>query len=383
MRFTHMNVQNWRNFKDVQFPIEDRLVIVGPNAAGKSNLLDVFRFLTDIARPGGGLAAAVADRGGFSAVRSLFARNHRHGQVSVTAHFSDDADEWTYHLAVKGEQRGHHRALVAEEVVTRNGEELLRRPDASDEADPELLTQTHLEQITANKSFRELAEHLQKTRYFHPVPQIIRNPGFFHAYGPRDPFGSDVIKQMNETASRTRSAWLQKIENALQAAVPQFESLSVEPDASGVPHLHATYRNWRPAPTRQTESELSDGTLRLIGLLWTLVSAPSSGGVLLFEEPELSLNAGIVRTVPALLARVQRDRDLQVLLSTHAPELLDEETVLPEEVLVMRVTEDGSTASLLSDIAEVRAEVDSGLPLSEIVQSLIEPVAARQLALRL
>ena len=121
----------------------------------------------------------------------------------------------------------------------------------------------------------------------------------------------------------------------------------------------------------------------MIGLLWTLVSAPSSGGVLLFEEPELSLNAGIVRTVPALLARVQRDRDLQVLLSTHAPELLDEETVLPEEVLVMRVTEDGSTASLLSDIAEVRAEVDSGLPLSEIVQSLIEPVAARQLALRL
>jgi predicted ATPase len=51
MRITHVSASNWRNFKTLDFPLENRLFVVGPNAAGKSNLLDIFRFVGDIARP--------------------------------------------------------------------------------------------------------------------------------------------------------------------------------------------------------------------------------------------------------------------------------------------------------------------------------------------
>jgi predicted ATPase len=92
------------------------------------------------------------------------------------------------------------------------------------------------------------------------------------------------------------------------------------------------------------------------------------------EEPELSLNAAIVRRLPTVLAVAQRDRgDLQVVLSTHAPELLEDEGVLPDEVLVLRVTDDGTVATLLSDIAEAADEVEAGLPTSDTVSSLISP----------
>ena len=74
-----------------------------------------------------------------------------------------------------------------------------------------------------------------------------------------------------------------------------------------------------------------------------------------------------------VLAAAQRDKSLQVMLSTHAPELLDDEGVLPREVLVLRVTGDGTTARLLSDIDEVADEIDSGLPTSEIVDGQISP----------
>ncbi len=57
MRITRVSADNWRNFTSVSFPIDRRLFIVGPNAAGKSNLLDLFRFLGDIAAPGGGCRA--------------------------------------------------------------------------------------------------------------------------------------------------------------------------------------------------------------------------------------------------------------------------------------------------------------------------------------
>ena len=59
MQYTHVNISDWRNFRDLRFNVGQRLVIVGPNASGKSNLLDVFRFLGDIVAPGGGVAHAV------------------------------------------------------------------------------------------------------------------------------------------------------------------------------------------------------------------------------------------------------------------------------------------------------------------------------------
>ena len=62
MRITHVTAHNWRNFKRLEFPIESRLFVVGPNASGKSNLLDLFRFLGDVAGAGGGRAGASQQR---------------------------------------------------------------------------------------------------------------------------------------------------------------------------------------------------------------------------------------------------------------------------------------------------------------------------------
>lgn len=371
MRITSVKVSNWRNFKTLEFEMGNRLFIVGPNASGKSNVLDAFRFLAEVAGAGG-LATAVAKRGGYAKVRSLFARNHEHGRIVFDIHLANGDDMWRYRLAVRAEERGFHRPIVDEERVERNGVRVLVRPDSKDRADPERLTQTHLEQIAANQDFRAIAEYFVKGQYFHLVPQVIRNPG---AVGLEagDEYGADFIARMNAVPAKTRDAWLRRIQSALRAAVPEFESLRLEVDSAGRPHLVAGYKNWRQMPTKQSEADFSDGTLRLIGLLWTLVSMPANGGVLLLEEPELSLNSAIVRLLPTMLATAQRDRNLQVVLSTHAPELLDDEGIRPSEILVLRVTDDGSRADRLSDIREVQGQVAAGLPTSRVVESLITP----------
>lgn len=147
----------------------------------------------------------------------------------------------------------------------------------------------------------------------------------------------------------------------------------MEVDDSGQPHLVAGYRNWRQNPARQRETEFSDGTLRLIGLLWAVVSSRRSGGLLVLEEPELSLNAAIVRTLPSMLATAQRGNDLQVFMSTHSPDLLDDEGLHHSEVLVLDVGDNGTEARLLSDIESVRPQLMAGLASSEIVAGLINP----------
>ena len=54
MIVTHLKVKNWRNFRDIDVALRERQFVVGPNASGKSNFLDLFRFLRDIAKPEGG-----------------------------------------------------------------------------------------------------------------------------------------------------------------------------------------------------------------------------------------------------------------------------------------------------------------------------------------
>ena len=371
MQISHVTAHNWRNFKNLDVAVADRLLIVGPNAAGKSNLLDLFRFLGDISRPGGGLAAALEARGGLSRARCLFSRNNHKGELAIMVDLRDGEDEWRYELAIKGEKGGHNRPIVVREIVTRNGRELLSRPDANDDRDPDQLTQTHLEQISANQEFRPIAEYFAKVNYFHLVPQMIRYPQAGGA-SPRV-FGSSMIADMNATPVRTRQAWFRRIERALQSAVPGFETLRLEVDKAGQPHLIAGYRNWRRNPSEQNETDFSDGTLRLIGLLWTIISSPANGGVLLLEEPELSLNAAVVQKLASLLAMAQRGTSMQVILSTHSPELLDDEGIRPGEVLVLQVTSDATVANQLSEIAEVEAQISADLPLSEVVAELINP----------
>ena len=371
MQITHVTAHNWRNFKNLDFAVADRLLIVGPNAAGKSNLLDLFRFLGDISRKGGGLAAALEARGGLSRARCLFARNNHKGELAIMVDLRDGEDEWRYELAIKGKKGGHNHPIVVREIVTRNGSELLSRPDANDDRDPDQLTQTHLEQISANREFRPIAEYFAKVNYFHLVPQMIRYPQAGGA-SPRA-FGSSMIADMNATPVRTRQAWFRRIEKALQSAVPGFETLRLEVDKAGQPHLIAGYRNWRRNPSEQNETDFSDGTLRLIGLLWTIISSPANGGVLLLEEPELSLNAAVVQKLASLLAMAQRGTSMQVILSTHSPELLDDEGIRPGEVLVLQVTSDATVANQLSEIAEVEAQISADLPLSEVVAELINP----------
>lgn len=372
MRIVRLEATNWRNFKTVAFDIEDRLFIVGPNASGKSNLLDVFRFLSDLAAPDGGLSSAIERRGGLSKVRSLFARNHARGRLIVDVTLKEAETTWRYRLAVRGEAGGRNRPIVDEELVEKDGEVLLSRPDEEDKEDSERLTQTHLEQISANHAFRDIATYLQRVQYFHLVPQIIRAPRHTNNLVHDDPFGSDFIAQINATPTRTREAWLRRMQQALQAAVPGFESLSIETDASGQPHLIAGYKNWRSQPAKQNESDFSDGTLRLIGLLWSIIKAPANPGVLLLEEPELSLNNAVVRMLPTVLAQVRRSSDLQILVSTHAPEILNDEGVSTREVLVLRATDDGTRADLLAALPEV-ADLELGLSMSDVVDGLIAP----------
>ncbi len=289
------------------------MFLIGPNASGKSNLLDAFRFLHDVAAVGGGMEEAITERGGVSKLRCLAARRKADIVIAVEVGADDGTPHWAYELGIT--QGRDRRPALTREVVRKHGQQILCRPAGEDRDDPERLRQTYIEQVNVNQEFRDLAEFFRTISYLHLVPQLVRDADRYIGV-MEDPHGSDLLERIAATNTRSRTARLHKIGSALEVVVPQLEKLEFFRDeAKGTPHLRARYKHWRPQGAWQTEEQFSDGTLRFLGMLWAVLDG---GGPLLLEEPELSLHPHVVRFLPRLFARMQRRTGRQVRAFSHA-----------------------------------------------------------------
>ena len=367
MIINRLIVKNWRNFQQIDVPLRERQFIVGPNASGKSNLLDIFRFLRDIAKAeGGGLQKAISDRGGVSKIRCLSAGQDP--EVAIEIHIADTPDApaiWQYSVGFRQADREHCQTHLTYERVWRDGELLLDRPDADDNRDPDRLTQTALEQISANAKFREIGGFLRNVTYLHLVPQLIRFADSIQGkIIEDDPFGQAFLERIASVHPNTRRARLKKIEHALKTVIPQFEKLEFIRDNAGQPHLRSRYSHWCSNEEGQQENQFSEGTFRLIGLLWSLLE---SGSIILLEEPELSLNIGIVSQLAPLISRMRRNKRCQVFVSTQSDVLLIEPGIDGREVLMLTPSEEGTIVKPASDFDDVCVLLKNGFTVGEVV----------------
>ena len=96
---------------------------------------------------------------------------------------------------------GMHRPVIKNEIVRKNGDVLLERPTEEDDRDPEQITQTYLEQVRANREFRDISEFLKSILYLHLVPHLIRDP---ERGGDRndDPYGADFLLRIAKTPQK-------------------------------------------------------------------------------------------------------------------------------------------------------------------------------------
>lgn len=309
-------------------------------------------------------------------MRCLFARRYPELRLLVRVGTDEAPDEWTYELRFNQDQQ--RRVALTREFVAHQGRTLLDRPDEEDRRDPQRRTQTHLEQINVNREFRALAEFFSEVKYLHVVPQLIREPE--RSTGKRDdPYGGDFLEQVARVSEKTRNAWLRRIREALRVAVPQLDELELWRDpARGTPHLRSRFQHWRPHGAWQGEVQFSDGTLRLLGLLWATLDGR---GPLLLEEPELSLHPDVVRVLPQMFARMQNRTGRQLLISTHSAEMLSDEGIAADEVLLFIPGAEGTAVRAAADLEQIRELAAAGLSLSEALIPHTRPEKVEQLAL--
>lgn len=371
MYISRIQVKNWRNFRNIDVDLSETTYLIGPNASGKSNFLDMIRFMRDVVNPnGGGLQQAVKSRGDMKKLRCLAGRQGQGIELEFELKESpgDEAPEWRYILAFANEGRGKRRPIVQKEVAFHKNKEVLSRPNKADLQDPERLTEAYLELTNSNKDFREISDFFQKTLYLHLVPQLLKHSEMFVSkQSESDPFGQGFLDQIASTAPRTRDSRLKRAEAILKKVIPHFEQLRyMQDEVTGRPHLEMRYVHWRPNAGWQREDQFSDGTLRLIGLIWTLMT---SDNLILLEEPELSLHRKIVEQIPRMLATAHKSRKAaggQVFISTHSPELLSDNSI-SGNFLILIPSEHGESTSVESPTKQDLLAMQSGMSAADIL----------------
>lgn len=366
MIISQIELLNWKNFKKANVSLAERVFIVGSNASGKSNFLDALRFVRELAILGGGLQSAVANRGGIEHIRCLAAPQD--SDVGISLNIAHGEQTWRYEIRFAQEEY----AVLTREAVYKDGKLILERPDKQDQEDELRLSQTALEQINFNHQFREIYQFLAQISYLHLVPQLIRGGGYFDQLHPlAHAYGQDFVKRIAAAHPKTREARLRRMQKALSVAVPQLKNLSLEKDKQGIPHLVGIESHWQ-AGSKQNERHFSDGTLRLLGLLWAL---QDGSGPLLLEEPELSLHSSIVRQLPSLLYRTQSEatRQRQLFISTHSFELLSEAGIGADEVLLLFPSTNGTQVKRANEVNEIRWMFEAGMSAAEAVIPHTEP----------
>jgi predicted ATPase len=377
MYVSRIKATNWRNFRKLDVEIKGTTYLLGANGSGKSNFLDILRFMRDIVNPkGGGLQYAVDERKGMTKLRCLASRQVPGIELEIELKENgEDVPKWRYCLSFADEGRGKRRAMIRKEAVYKNGVKLFSdRPNKQDEADNARLAETYLEQTNANKEFREISEFFQRTLYLHLIPQLLKHSEMFVSKQTEsDPFGQGFLNQLADTPEKTRASRLGRIEKILKKALPQFEELKFETDRHGNPHLAMRHMHWRPNAGWQQEDQFSDGTLRLIALLWTLMT---SDNLILLEEPELSLHEKLVEQIPKILHQAKRSTQKaggQIFVSTHSKALLSDPSIAGT-FLVLTPSDSGESTQIQQPTKKEIKAIELGMSPADILLPKTSPI---------
>src|SRR4029077_5845885 len=126
----------------------------------------------------------------------------------------------------------------------------------------------------------------------------------------------------------------------LATVVPGIQAISPASDGTGrEAMIEFLQKVGEERPTAFASLEMSDGTLRILGLLLAIYQ-PQAPSVLLIEEPEATIHPAAVEVVTQILLDASQER--QVLITTHSPDILDFKEIRDDQIRVVTM-EQGRT----------------------------------------
>jgi len=419
MPIKHIHIENFKSFSEIDLDLSRFNVVIGSNAAGKSNFISAFRFLRDIAR--NGVVNAIALQGGADYLRNAKIGSGRDLVVRVTYEPDRGGDlmdstrkgdtvlevrscESTYEFALHFDAEGDGFSVVRDRIrivceIGACGDDRTRGDrspvpgrglievssgDGGVKYTVEVpkgcpLTENDIIPLFFRGKQLPARTLLLETFYGYPLPHFEK---FFdriaiYDIDPKLPKKGVIItgkRELDENAGNlalvVRSILddpekKRKFANLLRDVLPFVEDFSVQKfmDVSLILTMRERYAKSKDLPA----SSLSDGTIAIFAMIIALY----------FEEkPFIIIEEPVSHIHPFLVARLMRmmkeaSGKKQVMITTHSTEVV-KHAALDDILLIARDSEGFSVVSRPGDKEEVRTFLANEIGIEELyVQNLL------------
>ena len=336
---TRVRLRYYKSISQCDVPLGPLVFMVGPNGSGKSNFLDSLRLVAESLRTT--LDHALRERGGVGEVRKRSGGHPTHFRIHLEFKLPSQAGKYSFRIGAKPHggfevQDEECRLIRLDGLGTQFFKVKSGRviSFSGPTAPPATSDRLFLVNAAGFPEFRELFEALSHMGFYNLNPDAMRehqapNPGDLLL---RD--GSNIASTLARLA-QSHPERKERIEKYLAKVVPGVKG--VERAALGTKETLVFRQEVVGAkdPWRFYAANMSDGTVRVVGILAALFQATNGGRAPLIgiEEPEVALHPGA--TGALLDALRETSKRSQVIVTSHSPDLLDDERIDPDSVLAV------------------------------------------------
>jgi predicted ATPase len=343
-----VTVRNYKSIANAEVDLHPLMFLVGPNGSGKSNFLDAMRFVADSLRTS--LDHALRDRGTIKEVRLRSGGHPNHFALRLDFRLPDGREGF-YRFRVGAK---HDGGFEVQSEECRVGEGLVGAPQHY-RVEAGKVASSSVTQLPANLPDRLLLVAASGLPEFRPVFDALSGLEVYNL-NPREiavmqkPDPGDLLRRDGSNAcsvlQQLRSGARERVSHYLSRIVPGVSS--VEPRTLGSQEtvefrqaIKGQAHAWR-----FLASSMSDGTLRAFGILLAIFQAAApkpdrpAPTLIGLEEPEMALHPAAAGVLLAALR--DASRQVQILVTSHSPDLLDNPDIAVDSLLAVE-NRDGLT----------------------------------------
>ena len=368
---TRVILKNYKSIAACDVQLGPLTFLVGRNGSGKSNFLDALRFVADALNSS--LDHAVRDRGGINNVRRRSRGHPNH--FSIRLEFAlPEGSTGHYAFQIRTRSPGGYE-VQTEECRIQN------KPCLTSEAyfhvENGTVINTSVKVAPAAAADRLYLVNASGLPEFRPVYDAFSWMGFYNLNPDKirdlqDPDNGDVLlrdgSNLTSVFKQLSPTMKQDIEEYLAIIVPGVRGVEIEKFGGKETLAFRQKVVGAKHPWRFLANNMSDGTLRLLGILVALFQGNHGTqkrvSLVGIEEPEIAMHPAMVG---ALLDEFRHAaHKAQVIITTHSPDLLEDKHLDVDSILAVEA-HDGNTVIAPVDDASRSVVHDKLFTIGELL----------------